>query len=346
MTGDRPGNLPPGLAAKVYASFGGDGDEARLGDLCVGLLSEQKETWTDCRQGYESLDKVRVRKLSCTGFSVRLQHNPGRMKSTTAVVDEKAVNGRPCFLCVSNLPDSQKGVLYRGEYLILCNPMPVFPPHFTVCRLDHYPQAVEENIETLLHLAEDLGDGFTVLYNGPRCGASAPDHLHFQVISSGRMPVEKEIESEGRLCTVAVTDGACLSRVENIGREALLIESADPGATARAFRNLTGALRKVLRSDEEPMMSVAGSCLGEKRRLLVFPRAKHRPDAFFRSGDARLVVSPAVIEMGGVIVTPRERDFERLDASRVEGIYREVSLDGVTVENALNAMKYCRPATA
>jgi hypothetical protein len=338
MTVEGMEDHPASLAPKVYAAFDGNGGGNRLGGLCMDLLSEQKETWADCREGYESLDKVRVRDLSCTGFSVRIQHNPGRMKSTTAAVEEEAVNERPCFLCLANLPAGQKGVLYRNEYLILCNPMPVFPPHYTVSLLDHNPQAVEENIDTLLQLTTDLGRAWTVLYNGPRCGASAPDHLHFQVVSSGRMPVEEELKGEGRLHTVAESDGVRLSHVENIGREAILIEGNGLEAASRVFRNFTEALKKVLGSTVEPMMSVAGFFQDAKWRLLVFPRAKHRPDAFFREGEARLVVSPAVVEMGGVIVTPRQRDFERLNASHVEAIYREVSLDSKTVTTALDAM--------
>ena len=338
MTVEGMEDHPASLASIVYAVFDGDRNGNRLGGLCTDLLSEQKETWANCREGYESLGKVRVRDLSCTGFSVRIQHNPGRIKSTTAAVEEKAVSERPCFLCLANLPDGQKGVLYRNGYLILCNPMPVFPPHYTVCRLDHRPQVVEENIDTLLQLAADLGGPWTVLYNGPRCGASAPDHLHFQVISSGRMPVEGEIKRDGRLHTVTESDGVSLSRLENIGREALLIQGNSLEAASQVFRDFTEALKKVLGSTVEPMMSVAGFFRDGQWRLLVFPRAKHRPDAFFREGEARLVVSPAVIEMGGVIVTPRQRDFERLNASDVENIYKEVSLDSQTVTSVLDAM--------
>ncbi|MDR2018753.1 MAG: DUF4922 domain-containing protein [Syntrophobacterales bacterium] len=346
MTERRTGQGHPraSLASRIYASFDGNGGRSGLDSLCASLLSEQKEAWADCREGHESLDDVKVRTLLCAGFSVRIQHNRGRMRSTTAAVEEKVISERPCFLCVSNLAPSQKGVLYRNGYLILCNPMPVFHPHFTVCNLDHRPQAVEDNIQTLLQLAGDFGGSWTVLYNGPRCGASAPDHLHFQVIASGQMPVEDEIEEAGRLMPAAKRDGSRLFRVGNMGREALLIEGDSPLTVSRVFRDLARALRKVLHSYDEPMMSVAGFLRGRLWRLLVFPRAKHRPEAFFMEGDARLVVSPAVIEMGGVIVAPREKDFDRLNQSHVEGIYGEVSLDGGTVKEVIRAMAECDAA--
>jgi len=333
------GNHQTPRNSRIFAEFDGGRDGARLGELCLDLLAEQKETWPECRAGYETLDRVKVRDLSCPGFSVRVQHNPGRIRSTTAVVEAKAVSERPCFLCAANLPDGQKGVLYRNEYLILCNPMPVFPPHFTVCYCDHRPQAVEGHIDTMLRLAADLDSSWAVLYNGPRCGASAPDHLHFQLVSSGRMPVEREIEERERLRAAAGSDGAGLFRVENIGRELLLIEGESAPPIAHIFRNLTTALKRVLQSAAEPMMSIVCFHRAGRWRLLIFPRAKHRPEAFFSEGEARLVVSPAVIEMGGVIVTPRQRDFDRLEASRVEAIYKEVSLDGKTVEKALGSLK-------
>ena len=85
--------------------------------------------------------------------------------------------------------------------------MPVFSPHFTVSHLDHRPQAIAEQIDAFLRLMADFGSGWTVLYNGPRCGASAPDHLHFQAVPSGQMPIEKEILEKKRLALITPVDG-------------------------------------------------------------------------------------------------------------------------------------------
>ena len=195
-----------------------------LPELCLELLSEQKKTWPDLREGYESLKDVRERDLPCRGFSVRLQYNPGRIKSSLADVSEKNVNERRCFLCLDHLPEGQKGILYRSEYLILCNPMPVFSSHFTVSHLDHRLQAIAEHIDTFLQLMADFGSGWTVLYNGPKCGASAPDHLHFQAAPSGQMPIEKEIREEKRLTLMKQVDGVLLYRVRDLGREVIILE--------------------------------------------------------------------------------------------------------------------------
>ena len=323
------------LQERAYGTFN---ERGNLPGLCLELLTEQKKTWADLRLGYESLKNVRERDLPYRGFSVRLQCNPGRIKSSTAAVDRKNAREHRCFLCMDNLPESQKGILYRSEYLILCNPMPVFSSHFTISHLYHRLQAIAEHIETFLQLMADLGSGWTVVYNGPKCGASAPDHLHFQVAPSGQMPIEKEILEENRLSLMTQVDGVLLYRVRDLGREATLMEGDKPEALRAVFNGYLNALKKVLFIEEEPMINIAGFYEERKWRLVIFPRRKHRPDAFFREGDARVVVSPGVIDMGGLLVTPVEKDFNRLDAATVEDIYGEVSLEGKTVERAINAM--------
>jgi hypothetical protein len=324
------------LAHKIFADF----DEGKdFPQLCLNLLLDQKTAWHDLREGCESLKNVRERDLSCNGFSIRLQHNPGRIKSSLADVSQRNANKRPCFLCLDHLPQGQKGILYRGEYLILCNPMPILSSHFTVSHLDHRPQAIGEHIGILLELMLDLGSGWTVLYNGPKCGASAPEHLHFQAAQSERqMPIEKEIREETRLTTVKELDGVLLYRARNLGREVIIMEGSDPMAVKRAFKSFLNALQNVLLLNEEPMINIVGFYEEKKWRLIIFPRRKHRPDAFFKEGNDRVVVSPGAIDMGGLVITPVEKDFERLDVATVESIYREVSLEGRIVERVINAM--------
>jgi hypothetical protein len=332
---DDPG---PILNRKTYAIFTGGDRTKSLPGLCLELLAEQKKAWLDLRKGCESLKEVRERDVRCGGFSVRLQYNPGRIKSSLANVGEKNGNERGCFLCLNHLPEGQKGILYRSEYLILCNPLPIFSSHFTVSHREHRPQAIIDHIEPLLRLMSEFGSGWTVFYNGPKCGASAPDHLHFQASPSGLMPIEKEIREEKRLTLMTQVDGVLLYRGRGLGREVVILEGDDPIAVEGAFKGFLNALKKVLLIDEEPMTNIAGFYEERKWRLVIFPRRKHRPDAFFREGDARVVVSPGLIDMGGVLVTPVEKDFERLDAAAVEGIYREVSLEASAVEKAVDAV--------
>jgi hypothetical protein len=323
---------------KIYSTFDGTESSNNLPGLCRELLSEQKMVWQGLREGCESLKSVRERDILCRGFSVRLQHNPGRIKSSLAKVGEKNEKDRRCFLCLDHLPKGQKGILYRGEYLILCNPMPVFPSHFTVAHGDHRPQAIAENIDTLLQLMTDFGSDWTVLYNGPKCGASAADHLHFHAAPSGQMPIEEEVREEKRLSLMRQVDSVLLYRAKDQGREVIILDGDDPTAVGDALKGFLKALKEVLLINDEPMINVAGFQKEKKWRLVTFPRQKHRPAAFFREGDARVVVSPGVIDMGGLLITPVEKDFERLDAAAVEGIYREVSLGGEIVTSAIGAI--------
>jgi hypothetical protein len=173
----------------------------------------------------------------------------------------------------------------------------------------------------------DLGSGWTALYNGPECGASAPDHLHFQAVPSGNMPVEEEIKETKRLKNINEVDGILFSRVGNMGREVIVVEGDNPVTLAGAFRIILSALKKTLSIDVEPMVNIIGFYKGKKLCTAIFPRAKHRPDAFFKEGDDRLMVSPAVVEMGGILVTPMKKDFENMNSLIAEGIFREVSLD-------------------
>jgi hypothetical protein len=204
--------------------------------------------------------------------------------------------------------------------------------------MGHLRQSISENIDTFLQLMVDFGSGWTLLYNGPKCGASAPDHLHFQAVPSGKMPIEKEMEEARRLTLPRQVEGVALILLRDVGREIVMLQGDEPNKAGAVLKRFLSALKKVLLIDEEPMMNIVGSYSEKKWRLMIFPRRKHRPDIFFKEGDERVVVSPGVIDMGGVLITPVVKDFERLDAAALEGIYKEVSLEGKIVERAIDAM--------
>ncbi len=319
---------------RTFATFEGKHGAPSLEELCGGLLSEQQAVWPEFRRACESLRRVRTRDVACDGFSVRLVFNPGRAVNTTAAVSPEEIRERPCFLCTANLPLEQKCILYRDEFLILANPRPAIPFHLTIAHISHRPQAIVGHMEMFLRTTADLGPGFTILYNGPRCGASAPDHLHFQAVPSGQMPIENEIDgAKGSTPPVSLRAriaGTSVLRMAGLGREIILIEGDNASSVADAFddyaRGLADASIPPNPPGEEPMMNTAASFNGKTWRLLVFPRRAHRPAAFYRDDDGRVLVSPAIMEMAGVIVTPAERDFDRLDAAAIESLYREVSL--------------------
>jgi hypothetical protein len=328
------GNTDP-FDGKIYARFDGAQDSGSLSSICADLLAEQRESWQDLREGYRSLQKVKERHLLCNGFSVRLNYNPGRLVNTTAAEGEKRAGDSSCFLCIERLPEGQKGILWRKEYLILCNPRPVFSTHLTISHIEHRPQAIADRINILLQLMGDLGPGWTVLYNGSRCGASAPGHLHFQSFPSCRTPVEKESAELGRLVPVAHLKKNRLCRALHLGRQAVILDGDDSTVMGLFFERFVDGLKRVLGSDDEPMVNIVGVREERGSRLVIFLRGKHRPAVFYNQGEDRIVVSPGAIDMGGVLITPVEKDFERLDAAMVQKIYEEVSLEGDFVERVL-----------
>jgi ATP adenylyltransferase/5',5'''-P-1,P-4-tetraphosphate phosphorylase II len=309
-----------------------------LPQLCETLLHQQQSSWPQLFDGYASLKEVRVREVTCEGYSIFVQFNPKRKVSTGANVDSKSIKDRRCFLCAENLPPEEKGVLYRDEFLVLCNPWPILESHLTIAHIKHIPQAIEGLLLTFLELAQAMSPGFTVFYNGPKCGASAPDHRHFQAGPIGRIPIEREAMDAARRELKMSRSGAFLYLLKNLGRQVIVIESSDVSRMEALLSRLFLSMRQVLRTDEEPMVNLLGSCQEGMWRVIVFPRSKHRPNAFYKDGEAKVLISPAATDVGGILVTPFERDFNRVDAEIIQDIFDEVMLDKSTVERIVAAV--------
>jgi len=332
------------LEDRIFARFDGRAGPSLAG-LCGNLLADQKKTWPDLAAGHEALAAVRLRDIPCPGFSVRVQFNPQRIASSTARVDSESIRKRKCFLCPGNLPPLQKGVLYRREYLVLCNPAPIFPRHYTISSLRHIPQSLEEHLDGLLLLAEDFSEDATVLYNGPRSGASAPDHFHFQAAPSGAIPIESVLDEKGRKKRIRRVDGASLSWGMNLGRTALIVEGSDARGVADLTLAVISEMKKISREPGEPMMNVLCSHGKSGWRVALFPRGRHRPDMFYRGGDEQVLISPGAVDMGGLIITSRERDFMVLDSERVQAVFREVSWDEEKTAALVRALQGKPPRT-
>lgn len=297
-----------------------------LTEQSLRLLHQQQQTWPMLIDGYAAFADVKQKPIECDGFSVTLQWNPKRIVSSAAKVDPKTIKERKCFLSIENLPVEQRGVLYRGEFLVLCNPAPIVDKHFTISHIHHVPQTVEPYFRTMLLLAQDFSPSFTVFYNGPRCGASAPDHMHFQACPSGVIPVERDAMEASRRVPERSIDGVEILTLKNFGREAILLESRDAAGLESVFDRLMNAMRAEEKTEEEPKINLLCSYADGAWRVTVFPRAKHRPDVYFKEGDEQVLLSPASIDIGGLPVVPLERDFLRVDAPMIESIFREVSL--------------------
>ena len=311
-------------STRIFSLFSGERAGTTLPSLIRNLLAEQKRNWRELSIGYAALSQVRSRDLVCNGFVAALQFNPRRMVSTAADVSADAIRRRPCFLCIENLPEAQKGILYHDRFLILCNPAPIFPEHLTISSTKHEPQSILLEIATLLDLAEDLSPDYVLYYNGPRCGASAPDHLHFQAGPAGNTPVERDAEKRREV--VGKSNGVDFGILKSYGRSVLAVESESKEAMTRFFSLFVKRWQESLGTNDEPMMNLLCGFHGKNWRLIIFPRSKHRPDAYNREGESRVLISPAAIDMAGILITPVEKDFLHVDAQTVEGIFHEVSV--------------------
>jgi diadenosine tetraphosphate (Ap4A) HIT family hydrolase len=315
---------------RIFASFDGSPDDPALSGLCLDLLAQQKISWPLLRDAYAAQDSAQIREISANGFSVKLQFNPRRIISSAAAVDPASISRRPCFLCVENLPEAQKGILYRQTYLILCNPAPIFSQHYVVSNRRHIPQSIEKNMDAFLLLAKDFGPGFTVFYNGPRCGASAPDHLHFHAVPSDMMPIEKEIREDRNKILIRKVEGVSILTSMSLSRPIIIVEGKELKSVETALRMAVTAMQEALPAPDEPMMNLLCAYDGTQWRVLIIPRRKHRPEAYYREGDEQILISPGMVDMGGLIITPVEKDFNAIDAEQIGNIFKEVSMDDDT----------------
>jgi len=326
------------LERRCFAVFDGREETPPLSDLADGLLERQKKNWPALTAGYAALEASRLREIRGDGWGVNVQFNPRRIVSSGANLDPESLRRRPCFLCPENLPPEQQAIRYRGDYLILCNPAPIFPAHLTIAHVRHFPQSLSDHLGIFLRLAADFGPRTTVFYNGPRCGASAPDHLHFQAAPAGLLPAEEEILNPRKRVGTRRRDGVEISRTTGLGRGILVIEGKEEGSVAAAAGEVIKALGRSTSSDSEPLLNILCTRTGDGWRLILFPRLKLRPAAYFLEGEERLLISPGAVDMGGMIITSREEDFLALTPDLVRGIFREVAFDDAAVETLLDLL--------
>lgn len=299
-----------------------------IADKTKALLSQQRKVWKLPKDGYKSLEKVQVKIFEFDGFHVKVQFNPGRIISSSAKVDKKSIESRKCFLCIKHLPEEQKGILYYRDLIILVNPYPIFPEHFTLPKIDHIPQAIEPNFEDLLDISKDLGKYYVVFYNGPKCGASAPDHFHYQAGLKNFMPIDYEypkvIERYGE--RLLSENGSVLYSVDKFLRNFISIESNNKEFIKNYFKKFFETFKRISNSDDEPLLNIISNYVDEKWRVVIFPRAKHRPEQYFAEGEKNILLSPAAVDFGGVMITPLEKDFKKISKEEIIDIYRQTSI--------------------
>jgi hypothetical protein len=284
------------------------------------LIDRQLRNWETARNNYAALRNVRIKWVYVDGERYKVQFNPARIVSSGAKVDAATLRVRRCFLCSANRPAEQEALPFGSHYDILVNPYPIFPRHLTIVERRHEPQSIAGRFGDMLLLAKEL-PSYTIFYNGPRCGASAPDHAHFQAGSRGFMPLEdswRTMEAE----EIATDSDARLLRLKD-ARSPLLIESADYDAALRLFDRVFHSL-PIADGDYEPMLNLLCNYTDGVWLTFIFPRKKHRPDCYYAEGEKNLLCSPASVDMGGAFIIPQEKDFENINADWIAQMLREV----------------------
>ena len=303
------------------------------------FLEEQLAAWKMAADNFKQLEGVKVKDLDVDGMNVKVQFNPARIVSSSAKVDAKSLKERKCFLCAENRPEVQTGIEWgdNGKYIILINPFPIFPRHLTIPDQSHVDQLVVDRIKNMMDLASEL-DEYTIFYNGPKCGASAPDHMHFQAGNSDFLTIAEAIEG-AELKTIIEEEGkAVLALVDILPLKMFVIDAKDHEAGARLFRRLYDTI-PVPEGEKEPMMNLLCYTTPIGERLVVIPRKRHRPSFYGMDTEEQMLMSPASVDMGGVFITPLEKDFNRVDAELIKKIYDELCLNTEEVNDIASNVK-------
>ena len=300
------------------------------------FFNRQLEMWEDARHRFRDLKHVEVRQLS---DQLKVQFNPARIVSTGAKIDKHTLGERPCFLCERNRPKEQMTKQIDDHFQLLVNPFPILPVHFTIPATKHQPQSIYRHYGEM-HRLLSLHSELMVFYNGPKCGASAPDHLHFQAGTSGVLPLQTNWQRLSRNLTdvISLNDEEKISVLRDFLVPAFVIISKSEDSDEELFHRLYRSMP--MRGDEsEPMMNIIAWRKGDEFISVVIPREKHRPDAYFAEGEAQMMVSPGALDMAGLIITPREEDFSKINLDKATALLRECGISAEKTEAIVSNLK-------
>ncbi len=321
------------------------------------LFEDQLSVWEQVAKRYEELKHAMTNEFNIDGSNICIQHNPARIVSTGANIDSQSIANRPCFLCDINLPEEQIDFPLLSKYHLLVNPYPILPKHFTIPLKQHRPQAILPYYKDMMEIAGNLDDMF-VFYNGAQCGASAPDHMHFQAGMRGVLPLERDWNelyrsTRSRLYPISddefiesqhlepTADDTGIFSLRGYICPGLIIVTRTAEASDFLFRKVYESL-PVYEGETEPRMNIFAWTMNYRNdgtpRLvsIIIPRSKHRPDCYSAEGDERMVISPGALDMGGLIVAPRKEDFDKIDSQTAADIIREV---GISLDDELLMIK-------
>lgn len=305
----------------------------KLSEQIDALIDRQLRQWPLVRDNYAALEQAALRSVSLAHTEVILQHNPERRRSSAARVDAASLAARPCFLCREHQPVEQETVEWGGAYKIQVNPYPIFPSHLTIAALEHTPQRLlPRRIDHMLRLAELLPD-WVLFYNGPQCGASAPDHMHFQAGCKGFLPLCDEVLDPALWPDderIEATGDGFIGMTQRLDRPLFFIRCERRELAGFYLARLQLAMMQACGSGDEPMQNILCWHDDDYSNVVVFPRRKHRPDCY-GEGEGQLLLSPASVDLGGVWACASRRDYDTLSARQLQALYDELCADNATL---------------
>lgn len=272
------------------------------------FVAAQLATWPEVCERYAALDKVERKVFTFDGYSIEVQHNPARIASTGAKIDKKTIAARPCFLCSANRPKEQLAYNF-DKFEILVNPFPIFRHHLTIALQQHEPQRLIGHVVDMYRLSHLLPE-MVVFFNGAQCGASAPDHMHFQAGDRSSWPIIADYHAKKEY---AVTQG--ITTVDGIGRRVYRVEANNADAAEQQITELIDTL-----NISDAMTNVLVTNDVQTVNIYVIPRRAFRPWQY----ENELKISPASVEVGGVFIVPVAEHFAKIAAADIEDILQQV----------------------
>jgi hypothetical protein len=310
-----------------------------LVDRAHALLEEQTRSWEMLAKNRALLAKMEIRAFDFGEFTVKTQWNPARLYSVSAKVDEASIRNRKCFLCDENRPPQQHSLDCGNDYKLLCNPYPILAEHFTIVHKKHQPQRIARSFAEMLELTEMLGSHYTIFYNGPECGASAPDHLHFQAGNIGAAPLDREYDHVKK--SVAIRGEVEIFFCGEYLRPFVSLESRNRQAAVDAFARIYDEYGKIVPSAVEPKVNVFCNRAGDVFRAIIFPRTQHRPKAYYAvDPERRMLLSPGAADMSGIVVMPIEEQFRRIAAQDLSDMYAQTCATPEMMTQLLRGCKF------
>lgn len=292
------------------------------------FTGDQLSRWPLACENFRALKNVKVRETDAGGLRVKLQYNPARMVSSAAKLTKADIARRRCFLCRENRPPEQIMLKFEGrkgkKYDILINPYPIFPEHLVIASDKHTDQSILQRYVDMLDLARKYTD-FTIFYNGPKSGASAPDHHHFQAAPAGLMPLECDVDKMDAVEYLTSVQDARLYHYKRFTTGVFVLTAETAKSAAKLFYRLLDCA-DIPEGETEPMFNLFSYYRGGEYRSIIVFRSRHRSHHYFSEGEDHLTMSPGCADMGGMFIVPVEEEFDKITPELLAEMIAEVSI--------------------